>query len=66
MIANGTVSILISGVGQSVVLAIITRVRESSLDCDSGSVSNVLQLSLSVGRDSISGLVTKQGYNKVG
>lgn len=61
MVAHGTVSILISGVSDGVVLTIVTRVRESSLDCDSSSVTDLLQLTLGVGRDTIAGLVAEGG-----
>lgn len=61
MVANGTVSILIGGVSDGIVLTIVTRVRVSSLDSDSSSVTDLLQLTLGISRDTIAGLVAEGG-----
>lgn len=52
------VSVLVSSVGNLVLLTIVTGVGVGSLDGDSGRVTNVLQLPLGIGRDSVTGLVT--------
>lgn len=57
MSSNGTVSILVSGVGEGVVLAVVSGVREGALDGNSGCASDLLQLSLGIGLDSVSSLV---------
>lgn len=57
MVAHGTVSILIGGVGDGIVLTVVTRVRVGSLNGDSRSATDLLQLSLSVGRNAVASLV---------
>lgn len=57
MSSNGTVTILVSGVGEGVVLAVVSGVREGALDGNSGCASDLLQLSLGIGLDSVSSLV---------
>lgn len=65
MSAHRLVSVLIGSVGDGVVLAIITGVGESALDGDSGRLSDLLQLALGVGRDSVSSLVAKGTPNVI-
>lgn len=61
MSSHGLESVLVGRVGKFVVLAVVTGVGEGSLNGNSRRVTDLLQMTLSMGRDSVAGLVAAEG-----